>query len=93
MKREEIKETLRGGICNVRFTKVDGSLRILRCTLNPNYIPRGDARETTEERRKQNPSYISENVLAVWDLDDLQWKSFRVNSVEKVDVLQTVKGG
>ena len=93
MTYNEIKEILQGGICNVRFTKVDGSSRILRCTLNSNYIPRGDANDKEPIKRRRTPEYVSENVLAVWDLDALQWKSFRVNLVEKVDVLQALKGG
>jgi len=92
MNYNEIKKTLQGGICNVRFTKVDGTSRILRCTLNSNYIPRGDANDTGIPKKRRTPEYVSENVLAVWDLDTLQWKSFRINSVEKVDVLKTVKG-
>jgi len=92
MNYNEIKETLQDGICNVRFTKVDGTSRILRCTLNSNYIPRGDVNEKEHIRKRRTPEYVSENVLAVWDLDALQWKSFRVSSVEKVDVLQSLKG-
>lgn len=89
MDKQQIVESLRSGICNVRFVKVDGTMRILRCTLHPDYIPRGDANEDGDgPKRKRSPQYISENVLAVWDLDELHWKSFRISNVEKVDVLQ-----
>lgn len=85
----EIREVLRGSICNVQFTKVDGSQRTLRCTLHSDHIPKGDETKSTNSR-KPRPEYISENVLAVWDLDSLMWKSFRVSNVQKVDVVSEV---
>lgn len=87
-KKSEILKSLREGICNVRFTKVDGTLRVLRCTLHPDYVPGGN--EKREDSKNTKRHYVSENVLAVWDLDELHWKSFRINSVEKVDLLKTV---
>jgi len=86
--KKEILKSLREGICNVRFTKVDGSSRILRCTLHPDYVPGGSERKEKSNNTKRH--YVSDNVLAVWDLDELHWKSFRINSVEKVDVLQSL---
>jgi len=85
MKRSDIQATLKDAICNVRFTKVDGSTRILCCTLNPDHIPKGDETPVTKPK---NQKPINENVLAVWDLDELRWKSFRISNVEKVDILQ-----
>jgi len=92
MKIQDMREALKSSICNVQFTKVDGSTRNLRCTLHPDYIPRGNANDKTESTKRRNPEYISDNVLAVWDLDALHWKSFRVSSVEKFEVLKTMKG-
>lgn len=87
---QEMRDSLRSSVCNVQFTKVDGSTRNLRCTLHPDYIPRGNANESSEPVKRRNPEYVSDNVLAVWDLDGLHWKSFRVSSVEKFEVLATL---
>lgn len=72
--KEQIHEAARSGIINVQFTKKDGSLRAMRCSLQEKYLPplMGDAETTT----KDNP-----DVLAVWDLDVNGWRSFRIDSI------------
>ena len=75
MDREKIKETLIDSICDVRFTKVDGTVRDMRCTLKAELLP--DAGESEETTKKT----VNESVLPVWDLDKKAWRSFRVDSV------------
>lgn len=66
-------------IANVTFTKADGSIRNMRCTLMREYLP--IAEETTAHvPRRQN-----DEVLAVWDLDNQGWRSFRLDSIQKVE--------
>lgn len=73
MNRDELKTTLLGGVCDVRFTKVDGTIREMRCTLKSDLVP---ATESSDKERK-----VNESVLPVWDLDKEGWRSFRVDSV------------
>lgn len=73
--REEIMATLMNAIALVTFTKKDGTLREMRCTLQEAFIPQ----KTTESTRKQN-----DEVLAVWDVDKDAWRSFRLDSVTDV---------
>ena len=72
--KEQIREAARAGIINVQFTKKDGSLREMQCSLQEQYLPplMGDSETTT----KDNP-----DVLAVWDIDVKGWRSFRIDSV------------
>jgi len=68
----------------VKFTKKDGSLRSMRCSLQEKYLPplMGDAETTT----KDNP-----DVLAVWDIDVNGWRSFRIDSVMSMTIsLETI---
>ena len=58
----------------VTFTKVDGSKRVMRCTTNPNNIPK-ELQPTGTER------YLNPDVARVFDLDLNEWRSFRINSV------------
>lgn len=60
----------------VTFLKKDGSERLLRCTLNPNLLPKSELKEST---RKQ-PT----NTMAVFDLDNNGWRSFTIKSVKQV---------
>lgn len=62
----------------VTFTKVDGTDRVMRCTLNPNYLPKVELVEGKKERKKP------EDTLAVFDLDKNEWRSFKIRSVKEV---------
>ena len=72
--KDAIREAARAGVISVQFTKKDGSLREMICSLQEKYLPplMGDAETTT----KDNP-----DVLAVWDIEVKGWRSFRVDSV------------
>ena len=62
----------------ITFTKVNGDERIMDCTLQEHMIP-----ETSGSNRKEN-----EEVLPVLDINKGEWRSFRVDSVTKVERLQ-----
>ena len=76
MDRETLVEGLHKGTCQVVFEKVDGEKRTMNCTLNPNIANMPQPLQEQSNRSK-NP-----NVIAVWDLDANDWRSFRVDSVE-----------
>lgn len=81
MNRDELKELLSKNVCTVRFTKVDGTVRDMRCTLNKIYLPEYlDANDDSGRK-------VNESVLPVYDLDKNAWRSFRIDSI--IDV-QTV---
>lgn len=65
---------LYAGPVKVIFYKVDGTLREMLCTLNPQMLP--EAPEGTG-KRTPNP-----NVMPVWDLGKGAWRSFRKDSVQ-----------
>lgn len=75
MNRDEIIEALKKGITTVVFTKVDGSTRTMNCTLSSRYLPEN---ADVSGKSKNNSS------VAVWDTDKNAWRSFRVDSVQKV---------
>lgn len=77
MTREDIINTLTNAIATVRFTKKDGTLREMRCTLQETFLPK----QMSETTRKQN-----DEVLAVWDLDKDAWRSFRIDSVQELQL-------
>lgn len=75
--RNEIMGKLQQGKCEVFFKKKNGEVRHMMCTLNPNLAP-----DIQEERVKSAPEKtISEEVVAVWDLEKFAWRSFRIDSV------------
>ena len=66
----------------VKFTKKDGTERVMKCTLHPDFLPKQEIKENTDKvARPQNDS-----VLPVYDLEAKGWRSFTVSSVKEVTV-------
>lgn len=74
---EEYKSVLKEQILNVEFTKADGSIRKMRCSLRPDDLPAVEASKSEASTKKP-----STEVVAVWDLDAQGWRSFRIDSVK-----------
>ncbi len=79
---EYLKGVLQTGIANVTFVKKDGSERKLLCTLMPSELPAQTDLEEAVQKKTPNPE-----VLAVWDLENKGWRSFRYDSVLGFSVL------
>lgn len=71
-------EQLSNSVVTVTFEKVDGSMRTMRCTLIPSYLP--------EEYRNTKPMLTETTPLtvSVWDVEQSGWRSFRLDSVRSV---------
>lgn len=80
MERSDIMEKLRANRCWVTFKKVNGEMRTMHCTLQEQYLPQ--QMHTDEVASKK-----SDTAIAVWDLEKEAWRSFRVDSVVKFEVL------
>lgn len=66
-------------IVTVDFIKKDGTQRKLRCTLRPDLLP---PQTDIEEAVSKLPVSIGiPTSLAVWDLENQGWRSFRYDSV------------
>lgn len=74
--RCSLKEELKTGIFDVEFMKVDGSMRTMTCTLKADLLP-----PPTEGKRKKADN---ENVLAVFDINKKDWRSFKIANVVSV---------
>lgn len=82
--RDTLLKELRNNVVAVYFTKVNGEKREMRCTLMPSLLPANYVNEQAEEQdfHNKNPE-----VLAVWDVMKGGWRSFRIDSIEYVQVL------
>ena len=72
--RNELIEALQAHKCIVKFTKVNGEVREMPCTLREDIVPKYEHK--TERSKEPN-----EKVLSVWCTDVNAWRSFRVDSV------------
>lgn len=77
--RAELMSDLKEKIAEVTFEKVDGSMRVLRCTLIDKYLPELKQADPDREPRK-----VNESTMLVWDLENDDWRSFRINSVKRI---------
>lgn len=78
--REFLRMVLTKQTVEVTFTKVNGDIRVMECTLNPEVLPKVVVNEDKPKREKKNP----ENSLAVYDVKAEGWRSFVIKNVNKV---------
>ncbi len=76
--REWLKGLLREREVTIFFTKKDGTEREMLCTLSENKIP-------SEKTPKNSGKSKSDDALAVFDVKKSDWRSFRWDSVKKVE--------
>jgi hypothetical protein len=78
-----LKSVLRDGEVTVTFTKVDGTERVMKCTLKEGLIIPTES-EVVQGKVKRT-KVPSPDVLPVFDTEAKQWKSFRWDSIKQVD--------
>lgn len=77
-KNREIRELLYKGVYEITFTKVNGEIRTMPCTLDSTLLPPQPLKEFHETR------VYKPETLSVWCLDKMEWRSFRVANVQKI---------
>lgn len=82
--RDTLLNDLKTNVAEVYFTKVNGEKRAMKCTLMSDFLPQNTDISHLEEQHKKSENL---SVIACWDIDKNAWRSFRVDSVEMVQVL------
>ena len=83
--KDELIESLKQGVYNVTFKKVDGTERTMPCTLREDILPPAKKDETLTQKRVRQ---INEEVLVVYCTDKQEFRSFRLGNfikMEKID--------
>jgi WYL_2, Sm-like SH3 beta-barrel fold len=84
-----LKSVLNTNIVTITFTKNDGTERVMNCTLDTKIVP-----QVIHETNTDNPidfpktkkvRAISDDVLPVYDVEAQGWRSFRWDSVTKLE--------
>lgn len=84
LSKEEWRQLFRAAIVTFSFTKVNGEERIMRGTLSPQFLPvLPDG--TVPSTEKQN-----ENILAVWDIANNDWRAFKIDSVKDIFSIEVI---
>jgi len=78
--KEWLPTVLKNCQASVTFTKKDGTERVMLCTLKEDKI-------VTEEKKTDRVKKENTDILAVWDLDNNAWRSFRYDSIKHVELV------
>ena len=78
--RKWLSQLLADGVVAVKFTKKDGTDRTLMCTLSQKVIPDEYSPKGGDTRKK------SGDALAVFDVENEGWRSFRWDSVKSISM-------
>jgi hypothetical protein len=87
--RDVVLKDLRESVVEVSFKKADGTARIMRCTLMSEYLPKSYNESVDEQNQEKEFHKKNENVIAAWDVQNGGWRSFRLDSVEYLQVIDS----
>lgn len=76
--RDELMKELSTKIADITFEKVDGTMRTLKATLIPRYLP-----PIVEEDDKKVRA-INQDIVTVWDIEKNDWRSMRAKSIKSI---------
>jgi hypothetical protein len=77
VERSIVLSDLRAQVAEVIFDKENGERRLMHCTLNPHYLPEGTG----------YPDQTDPDVVTVWDLDQKDWRRFRLDRVLSIQAV------
>ena len=65
----------------VTFTKVDGTVRVMKCTLEADKLPVVELKEEAKPRKHSD----STKALRVFDLEKKEWRSFTIKNIKRIE--------
>jgi hypothetical protein len=80
MEKSNVIGLLKTETVDIEFLKKDGTLRLMTCTLREDKLPAQIDLEEHTQKKEQNP-----DILAVFDVINQGWRSFRWDSLQKVN--------
>jgi hypothetical protein len=66
----------------ITFTKVDGTERVMKCTLEANKLPTIVVKEDAKPRKQSD----STKALRVFDLEKQEWRSFTIKNLKRIEL-------
>lgn len=75
--KDWLRTLLKEDVVSITFIKKDGSERLMKCTLSESKIPSEFAPKGSEKAK-------SDEVLPVFDVESDGWRSFRWDSIKKI---------
>lgn len=76
--KDWLVDILKQQVLEITFKKVSGELRTMKCTLNPELLPKQEITEPVEPPKERKPS---ETSLRVFDVTISEWRAFKWDSI------------
>lgn len=76
--REWVKGILRRETATLTFQKKDGTMRVMEASLREEHFP-------VYEKKTERVRTVNDEVLSVVDLEKNEWRSFRFDSIKKIE--------
>ena len=84
--RDVVLKDLRENVVEVQFTKVNGQQRNMWCTLRKDLLPESYSKNLNEQENEKSFHKENADVIAAWDIRAGGWRSFRIDSVEYMQI-------
>lgn len=84
-RRTVILDFLKQGICEVTFTKVNGELRTMPCTLDSKIVPPAPEPKLLAEGEVPRVKKSNPDNMSVWCTDKNEWRSFKLANVTEIN--------
>jgi hypothetical protein len=82
----KLHEWLRGILAvteaTITFTKVDGTERVMKCTLESSKLPVVELKEDAKPRKQSD----STKALRVFDLEKNEWRAFTIKNIKRIEL-------
>ena len=76
--REFLKGVLKNETATLTFQKKDGTMRVMKCSLREEHMP-------SYEKKTERVRATNDETLSVVDLEKNEWRSFRYDSIRKIE--------
>ena len=76
--REWVKGILQRETATLTFQKKDGTMRVMKASLREEDMP-------SYEKKTERVRTVNDEVLSVVDIEKNEWRSFRFDSIKKIE--------
>jgi hypothetical protein len=82
MLHEWLNNMLKVTEATITFTKVDGTERVMKCTLEAAKLPSVVIKEDAKPRKETT----STKALRVFDIEKNEWRSFTIKNIKRIEL-------
>jgi hypothetical protein len=78
--KEHLKQLLKENTLLVKFQKINGEIREMKCTLKQDVVPPYQSKDSSKKKTE------NDNVIAAWDVNKKEFRSFRLDLLQEYHI-------